>query len=130
MIRLIVSFGALTRLPVLPGRREPRPDQVTLWTGCLALAFPGAAPSVSGLQQTGAQLEGLRRLRNRVAHNENLLGVDTVARLNGSLALLRTINDDLPEIVMRDSQLRAICRQDPRVAERDGTDHIKHQPSS
>lgn len=110
-----LMFGAWSRLLLLPGAAHPRADQLLLWRECLSGAFPGVPNTSKGLHQVGHQVEGLRRLRNRVAHNENLLAVDSVARLNGSLTLLRAIDDALPEIVMRDSQLRTVSRQDPRL---------------
>lgn len=59
-------------------------------------------------------MEGIRRLRNRIAHHDNLLSVDIVARLNGSLALLALINRDFPDLVMRANTLRQLAATDPR----------------
>ncbi|MDO4258018.1 MAG: Abi family protein [Actinomycetaceae bacterium] len=110
-----LTFGTWSRLLRLPGQRNANKQQQMLWQQCLALAFPNASSDTAGLEYVGRQAEGLRRLRNRIAHHENLLAVDTHARLNGSLALLRQIDQQLPAIVMRDNMLRTLAREDPRL---------------
>lgn len=107
-------FGAWSRLLLLPGKRSPNDNNKKLWRESLSRAFPNVSPTADGLTWVGNQVESLRKLRNRTAHHENLLSLDTRARLNGSLALLRMIDNDLPDIVMRSSQLRSVASEDPR----------------
>lgn len=61
-------------------------------------------------------MERLRILRNRVAHHENLLQVNTTTRLDSSLSLLASIDQDYPDLVMVRNSLRRLTREDPRRA--------------
>lgn len=113
-----LAFGSWSRLVTAPqGPERPRANasQVLLWDQALHRAFPGAASGEPGRVWVGRQLEGVRRLRNRIAHHDNLLGVDTTARLNGSLALLALIHADFPDLVMGPNTLRQLAAADPRL---------------
>ena len=77
-------------------------------------AFPFADQDEHGRRSLGAQLERIRSLRNRVAHHDNLLGVEVSHRLNDMLSILRKIDPTFPEIAMARSGVRAVVRQDPR----------------
>ncbi|MFJ1511848.1 hypothetical protein [Cellulosimicrobium funkei] len=77
-------------------------------------AFPHADPSQAGRKAIGNQLETLRRLRNRVAHHDNLLDVEVRHRLNGILSLLSKIDPTFPSLAAARSPLRRIIREDPR----------------
>lgn len=110
-----LMFGAWTRLvmqPAGPGRGNER--QMQLWDEALHQAFPGADPNERGRQYVGRQLQAIRKLRNRIAHHENLLSLPTVKRLNGSLTLLGMINNDFPDLVMGRNRLRQLAAEDPR----------------
>lgn len=112
-----LTFGAWARLitsPQGPDRSRTNRGQVQLWDQVLSRAFPGAESAERGRIWVGRQLEGIRRLRNRIAHHENLLSVDTVARLNGSLALLASVDPDFPALVMSSNSLRQLAEADPR----------------
>lgn len=85
-----------------------------LWSQALHRAFPGVSPSIDDRRRVGRQLEAMRRLRNRVAHHENLLSLPIGPRLNGSLWLLSTINPDFPMFVMRHNTIRQLEAADPR----------------
>ena len=113
-----LSFGSWSRFvtaPQGPERSGANVNQVLLWGQALNRAFPGAAAGEPGRIWVGNQLEGIRRLRNRIAHHDNLLGVDTTARLNGSLALLGCIHADFPALVMGPNTLRQLAAADPRL---------------
>lgn len=88
--------------------------QQQLWRETLWAAFPGVDRSDAGRRKVGSQLARIRNLRNRVAHHDNLLGVEVDHRLNDMLAVLRTIDDRFPELAMARSQVRMVLREDPR----------------
>lgn len=88
--------------------------QKQLWAERLCDAFPGASSDDAGRQQLGRQLERVRRLRNRVAHHDNLLGVEVEHRLNDMLAILRAVDSDLPAVAMARNRIRTVLRSDPR----------------
>ena len=70
----------------------------------------------TGRIKTGRQLEGIETAYvNRIAHHDNLLKIDTTARLNGSLTLLRYINPSFPNLVMAHNTLRRLVKEDPRI---------------
>jgi hypothetical protein len=116
-----MTFGLWTRLVLHPpefsgsGPGRTGVKQRDLWRKCLYLAFPGAPKGDTGRIKTGRQLEGIRRIRNRIAHHDNLLKIDTTARLNGSLTLLRYINPSFPNLVMAHNTLRRLVKEDPRI---------------
>ena len=49
----------------------------------------------------GDQLDRVRKLRNRVAHHENLLSVDIRRRLRDMLGVLALIDPNLPDLAMQ-----------------------------
>lgn len=113
-----LSFGSWSRLvtaPQGPEKARVNASQILLWEQALSRAFPGAVAGEPGRVWVGNQLEGIRRLRNRIAHHDNLLDVDTTARLNGSLALLVRIHTDFPALVMGPNTLRQLAAADPRL---------------
>lgn len=107
-----LMFGTWVGL-VAPTSGSPRRQQ-RLWCEGLCDAFPGADTSDAGRVKLGRQLERIRRLRNRVAHHDNLLGVETDHRLNDMLAVLRVIDTRLPALAMRRSRVRIVVKDDPR----------------
>lgn len=82
--------------------------------GCRSICASPSPTLEGGRRYVGEQLEAIRRLRNRIAHHENLLDLPIVARLNGSLALLGMINEDFPDLVMGRNALRRLAAEDPR----------------
>lgn len=111
-----LTFGAWSRLLRFPGKSKFVSDQRVLWDKSLRYAFPHTSQDDSGLLRVGEQMERLRILRNRVAHHENLLQVNTTTRLDSSLALLASIDQDYPDLVMARNSLRRLTREDPRRA--------------
>lgn len=85
-----------------------------LWQECLSHAFPYADPSDSGRERLGDQLDRVRKLRNRVAHHENLLSVDIRRRLRDMLGILALIDPKLPDLAMQSNRVRTLVRADPR----------------
>ena len=85
-----------------------------LWKECLSCAFPYADPSDSGRERLGDQLDRVRKLRNRVAHHENLLSVDIRRRLRDMLGILALIDPKLPDLAMQSNRVRTLVRADPR----------------
>lgn len=116
-----MTFGVWTRLVLHPPEfSDSRPQrtgckQRDLWEKCLHMTFPGAPTGDAGRLKTGRQLEGIRRIRNRIAHHDNLLEIDNIARLNGSLTLLKYINPAFPDLVMAHNTLRRVAKEDPRI---------------
>lgn len=86
--------------------------QERLWEEGVKNAFPGLREP--DRVKLGQQLERVRRLRNRVAHHDNLLGVEVDHRLNDMLAILRAIDPSLPALAMARSRVRAVLHADPR----------------
>lgn len=58
-------------------------------------------------------VEMLRRLRNRVAHHDNLLQVDVRHRFNGMLSLLAKLDPTFPALAAARSSLRQLTKDDP-----------------
>lgn len=85
-----------------------------LWQECLSDAFPYADPSDSGRERLADQLDRVRKLRNRVAHHENLLSVDIRRRLRDMLGILALIDPKLPDLAMQSNRVRTLVRADPR----------------
>ena len=85
-----------------------------LWQECLSHAFPYADPSDSGREGLGDQLDRVRKLRNRVAHHENLLSVDIRRRLRDMLGILALIDPKLPDLAMQSNRVRTLVQADPR----------------
>jgi hypothetical protein len=111
-----LMFGAWTRLVMPPsGPNNGNARQKQLWREALHRSFPGAEPTERGRRYVGEQLEAIRKLRNRIAHHENLLSLPIVSRLNGSLTLLGMINRDFPDLVMGRNPLRQLAAEDPRL---------------
>ena len=85
-----------------------------LWQECLSDAFPYADPSDLGRERLADQLDRVRKLRNRVAHHENLLSVDIRRRLRDMLGILALIDPKLPDLAMQGNRVRSLVRTDPR----------------
>ncbi len=89
--------------------------QAQLWADAIHQAFPNVPSTDDERVRLGSQLETMRRLRNRVAHHDNLLGVNVRARLNESLSLLAKIDREFPAIAAAQSPLRRLAKIDPRL---------------
>lgn len=111
-----LMFGAWVKLVRPPSASESSNRQETLWHDGLHRAFPNATVNDADRVDLGDQLESLRRLRNRVAHHDNLLQVRLTARLNGMLSLLAKLDSGYPALAMGRSTLRQLIRADPRRA--------------
>jgi len=109
-----LMFGAWVKLirPLSAAASSQR--HRLLWEEAVSSAFPNADTTDAGRILIGGQLETLRRLRNRVAHHDNLLGVEANRRFNGMLSLLTKIDRSYPDLAAARSQLRRLHRQDPR----------------
>lgn len=77
-------------------------------------AFPNAPDDEASRIEIGDQLETLRRLRNRVAHHDNLLEVQARHRINGMLSLLAKLHTDYPRLAIARSSMRKLIKEDPR----------------
>ena len=110
-----LMFGAWVNLiaPVGPGGANSS-RQERLWNEAMHAAFPGADSQEQGRVKLGRQLERIRRLRNRVAHHDNLLSVQVNHRLNDMLAILQVVDERFPDLAMARSQVRAVLGEDPR----------------
>jgi len=110
-----LMFGAWVKLLRPMSVSEGSARQKRLWTAAISRAFPNAPADESGRAVIGRHLERLRRVRNRVAHHDNLLGVDTKKRVRESLVLLAAIDSRYPQYAMARSTLRTIANDDPRL---------------
>ena len=106
-------FGTWVYLIKPRVRNQPQQCQ-QLWHECLSDAFPHADPSDLGREKLGDQLDRVRKLRNRVAHHENLLSVDIRWRLRDMLGILALIDPKLPDLAMQSNRVRTLVRADPR----------------
>lgn len=108
-------FGTWHKLIHPPAKNDDPAKQQQLWREATSKAFPKAAQDETGRLYIAGKLETLRKLRNRVAHHENLLDVRIRHRLNDILALLGKIDEDYPAIIAKSNPLREIARRDPRM---------------
>jgi hypothetical protein len=111
-----LMFGSWVALVRPMSATESPVRQELLWREALAGAFPGATAGDAGRVETGRQLEVLRRLRNRVAHHDNILGVDVPHRFNGMLSLLSKMDPAYPAVATARSTIRRLLREDPRCS--------------
>lgn len=109
-----LMFGSWVRLVRPISSTESPGRQQTLWADAINKAFPNAPSDEPTRNAIGHQLETLRRLRNRVAHHDNLLEVEVRHRLNGTLALLAKMDKGYPDLALARSTLRRLIRDDPR----------------
>lgn len=109
-----LTFGAWVKVirPLSNTESDDRHRQ--LWHEALHRAFPQTTGTDADRVAIGRQLETLRKLRNRVAHHDNLLNVEITRRLNGMLSLLAKIDHSYPGLAAARSRLRRLHRQDPR----------------
>ena len=108
-----LMFGTWVYLIKPRDSRQPQRCQ-RLWKECLSDAFPYADCSDSGRKRLAEQLDRVRKLRNRVAHHENLLSVDVRRRLRDMLGILALVNPQLTDLAMRGNRVRSVVRADPR----------------
>lgn len=108
-----LMFGAWAAIvhPISPGSAS---RQQQLWREVTAEAFPYSASGDIGRHRLGRQLDTLRKLRDRVAHHDNLLGVNVVSRLNGMLSVLGQIDPELATLASAKNGLRRLAKEDPR----------------
>jgi hypothetical protein len=111
-----LMFGTWVKVLRPVTEQEAAEPQKLLWQQAVQQAFPHATQADSGRVQIGNQLDALRRLRNRVAHHDNLLEVNVHGRLNGMLSVLAKIDPDYPSLALARSSLRRILKEDPRRA--------------
>lgn len=109
-----LMFGAWVKLIRPISSTESSETQKQLWADALGAAFPRAEQTERGRVAVGDQLETMRRLRNRVAHHDNLLAVNVPHRLNGILSLLSKVDGSFPRLAAARSPLRRLNREDPR----------------
>ena len=109
-----LMFGTWVKLLTPLSSTEPSTRQQSLWANGLNLAFPGADQQDAGRIKIGHQLDSIRRLRNRVAHHDNILAVKVGRRINEMLSLVHKANPSYPRLVMANSRVGLIAREDPR----------------
>ena len=106
-----LTFGAWVGL--LHTTSDPT-RQSLLWSEALHRAFPRAPQEDASRVALGHRLETLRRLRNRVAHHDDLLDVALARRLNDMLSVLGLIDQAYPSFAAASGELRRLHREDPR----------------
>jgi hypothetical protein len=109
-----LTFGVFVKLLPTPDRRRPdfRSREV-LWTQALAGAFPHLATSDPHGYTTAGRAERLRTLRNRVAHAEPLLAVNSRQRLRDAARLLNSIDPTTAGWVMSAARVTHVAQQRP-----------------
>jgi hypothetical protein len=109
-----LMFSSWVRL-IRPISVSERPiKQRKLWQQATHLAFPYAKPGDAGRAQVGSQLEDLRRLRNRIAHHDNILSFSPNGEQNKMLSLLAKMDRRFPAVAVSRSRVRTLQREDPR----------------
>lgn len=98
----VVAGLSFSFWPDLFGRRYE-----DLWRRDLRRAFPHTSLT---RKELGVRLQRLRRLRNRVAHHDSLLGQDIVARIEDMLAVAAWIDPAAREWLARQSSALEIAR--------------------
>lgn len=106
-------FGTWVYLIKPRDRTQPQQCQ-QLWRDCLSQAFPLADCSDAGRDKLADQLMRVRKLRNRVAHHENILAVNVLSRLGDMLGVLALIDRELPDLAMENNRVRSLVSADPR----------------
>lgn len=109
-----LMFGTWVKLLTPLSQTESSMRQELLWATGLNLAFPGSRQTDQGRVKIGHQLDSIRRLRNRVAHHDNILDVKVGHRINEMLSVVHKANPAYPRLVMANSRVRLIAREDPR----------------
>lgn len=109
-----LMFGSWVKLIRPVSKTESPARQQRLWAAAVTHAFPNAPDDEASRIEIGDQLETLRRLRNRVAHHDNLLEVQARHRINGMLSLLAKLHTDYPRLAIARSSMRKLIKEDPR----------------
>ncbi|GAB3306055.1 Abi family protein [Pseudoclavibacter terrae] len=109
-----LMFGTWVKIITPISRTESSTKQIQLWSAAVHRAFPNTGADDASRVAVGQQLETLRRLRNRVAHHDNLLHIQPARRFNDMLSLLAKIDRSYPAIAAARSSLRRLQKEDPR----------------
>lgn len=67
------------------------PKHEDLWRECLRRAFPGSSGS---RKQVMIELEGIRKFRNKIAHHDSMLNIDTPFETRRVIQVARFVDDD------------------------------------
>lgn len=109
-----LMFGTWVKIIAPISSTESSAKQRQLWVAAIHNAFPNTGSDDASRIAVGQQLETLRRLRNRVAHHDNLLHIQPARRFNDMLSLLAKIDSGYPAIAAARSSLRRLQKEDPR----------------
>lgn len=107
-----LSFGSWCHLIGKSGRPDEHRQQ-ELWKNYYAPIFkkPGVEEERIAV---GQRLERLRKLRNRIAHHENLLQVNLPERLRDIILVLDSLDSRYTPFLLRNSRIEELISQDPR----------------
>lgn len=108
-----LSFGSWCHLI---GRSESPSEHrlQELWERYHAAIFTESSPEESNRICVGQRLERLRKLRNRIAHYENLLQVNFPDRLQDITQILGLLDPRYVRFVAVHSRINELISQDPR----------------
>ncbi|WP_336624978.1 MULTISPECIES: hypothetical protein [unclassified Microbacterium] len=110
-----IMLGTWVKVLIPLSQTEPHTRQQNLWAQGISGAFAnGNDGSDAARVGIGTRLDSIRRLRNRVAHHDNILDVKVAHRLNEILGVVHKIDPNYPALVMHNSRVRVINRADPR----------------
>lgn len=107
-----LMFGTWVKIIYFKGSKD-NAKQERLWREGLHEAFQ-LGNNDSEREKIGKTLNDLRRLRNRVAHHENLLQVNIQSKINQIYSVLTAIDPDYQKLVHSRSTLRELKNKDPR----------------
>ena len=109
-----LMFGTWCRLIGEPSTSPQTARTQRLWTSLLHEAFPQASAGEEGRIQIAWKLMQLREIRNREAHHENLLYVDSEKIIDTVMSLLAAIDPRYTHGWVNPDAVRQIAYRDPR----------------
>ena len=108
-----LTFGTWVKIIYVKRNNNSNAKQQKLWRDGLYQAFQLGSDD-SQRENIGKKLNDLRRLRNRVAHHENLLQVNIQSKINQIYSVLTAIDPDYRKLAHSQSTLRELKNKDPR----------------
>lgn len=109
-----LTFGTWCKLVGKPLTDTSTQRTQRLWESNLSKAFPNVSGTEDGRIQIARKLSQLREIRNREAHHENLLYVDSENAIAAVMSLLAAIDIRLTHGWANPDAIRRVARLDPR----------------
>lgn len=109
-----LTFGTWVKIIGKPVTRQSTIVTQRLWREVTSHAFPEISDGEDGRKLTARRLNVLHEVRNREAHHENLLYLDTRVVINTSMAVLASLDSRFVSGWVDLRLLREVSHQDPR----------------